>query len=80
MGWRGRGLQHVPALPGCYSQGASVEETLANAVVAVRGYVAALEYLRAAVWEESTETARDAPAAIEPALAHERVLLSCAAA
>ena len=31
---------HVPALPGCLTYGESVDDALANAVEAIRGYVA----------------------------------------
>jgi predicted RNase H-like HicB family nuclease len=70
----------VPALPGCYSQGASVEEALANAGEAIRGHIAALEQIGAPVPEEDAAVARDALAAVEPAQADERVLLSRVAA
>ena len=43
----------VPALPGCTSMGATVEEALVNAQEAVVGHVAALEALGEAVPEES---------------------------
>ena len=44
----------VPALPGCTSMGATVEEALANAQEAVVGHVAALEALGESVPEETT--------------------------
>ena len=43
----------VPALPGCTSQGATVEDALANAKEAVSGHVAALEALGESVPEET---------------------------
>ncbi len=70
----------VPALPGCYSQGASVEEALANAGEAIQGHIATLEQLGMSVPEEGAEVARDALAAVVPAQAHEYVLLSRVAA
>ena len=33
---------HVPALPGCYSQGDTLEEAIANAKEAIAGYIEAL--------------------------------------
>jgi predicted RNase H-like HicB family nuclease len=42
----------VPALPGCTSQGDTVEEALANAREAVSGHIQALEQLGAPVPEE----------------------------
>jgi predicted RNase H-like HicB family nuclease len=44
----------VPALPGCTSMGATVEEALSNAQEAVSGHVAALEALGEPVPEETT--------------------------
>jgi len=35
-----------PGLPGCWSQGATEEEALANIQIAIREYVAAAENLR----------------------------------
>ena len=35
----------VPALPGCTSQGATIEEALANAKEAIAGHVASLEQI-----------------------------------
>ena len=42
----------VPALPGCTSQGATVEEALANAKEAITGHIAALQSLGEEVPEE----------------------------
>jgi predicted RNA binding protein YcfA (HicA-like mRNA interferase family)/predicted RNase H-like HicB family nuclease len=42
----------VPALPGCTSAGAMVEEALANTREAIQGHIAALEALGAPVPEE----------------------------
>ena len=42
----------VPALPGCHSQGASVEEAGRNIREAMRGYIASLEYRGDPVPEE----------------------------
>lgn len=44
----------VPALPGCTSQGVTVEEAIANAQEAVAGHISALEALGEAVPEETT--------------------------
>jgi antitoxin HicB len=43
----------VPALPGCTSQGVTVEEALANAKEAVAGHLAALEALGQPIPEET---------------------------
>lgn len=43
----------VPALPGCTSQGPSVEEALANAKEAIAGHIAALRVLGEPVPEET---------------------------
>jgi predicted RNase H-like HicB family nuclease len=42
----------VPTLPGCTSQGDTVDEALTNAKVAIAGHVQALEALGAPVPEE----------------------------
>jgi len=70
----------VPALPGCYSQGGSVEEALINATEAIRGHIAALEQLGTVAPEESADVAGDALAAMAPVQAHAPVLLSRVAA
>ena len=43
----------VPALPGCTSAGATVEECLANAKEAIRGHIAVLEEMGVPVPEEA---------------------------
>ena len=43
----------VPALPGCTSEGTTVEEALVNAREAVTGHIAALEALGEPVPEET---------------------------
>jgi antitoxin HicB len=70
----------VPALPGCYSPGESVEEALTNAKEAIKGHIAALEQLGTAVPEESADVTGAALAAMAPAQAHARILLSRVAA
>ncbi len=42
----------VPALPGCTSEGATVEECMTNAREAIRGHIAALEEIGAPIPEE----------------------------
>ncbi len=42
----------VPALPGCTSQGDSVEDALGNVRAAISGHIAALEAIGAPVPEE----------------------------
>jgi predicted RNase H-like HicB family nuclease len=46
----------IPALPGCTSAGATVEECLANAKEAIRGHIATLEAIGAPVPEEGEGT------------------------
>lgn len=36
-------IAEVPSLPGCYSQGETIEETLANIREAIDGYIESLE-------------------------------------
>lgn len=43
----------VPALPGCTSQGVTIEESLANAKEAIAGHVASLQQLGEPIPEES---------------------------
>lgn len=43
----------VPALPGCTSDGETVEECLVNAKEAIRGHIAALEAIGAPVPDEA---------------------------
>lgn len=43
----------VPALPGCTSAGATVEECLSNAREAIRGHIATLEEMGLPVPEET---------------------------
>lgn len=43
----------VPALPGCTSAGATVEECLSNAREAIRGHIAAMEEMDLPVPEET---------------------------
>jgi predicted RNase H-like HicB family nuclease len=45
----------VPALPGCYTQGDSIEEALANAREAIEGFIETLRQVGEAVPEESRE-------------------------
>jgi len=46
----------VPALPGCTSQGATIEEALANAKEAIAGHVASLEEIGESIPEETDGT------------------------
>ncbi|HEY7543483.1 MAG TPA: type II toxin-antitoxin system HicB family antitoxin [Blastocatellia bacterium] len=49
-------VAEVPSLPGCISQGATVEETVANIKEAIQGYIASLEEDNLPVPEEKFET------------------------
>ena len=42
----------VPALPGCTSEGKTIEECLVNAREAIRGHISALEEMGAPIPEE----------------------------
>jgi predicted RNase H-like HicB family nuclease len=55
LGEDGYWVAEVPSLPGCVSQGASKEESLANVREAIRGYIAALEEDHLPVPEETFE-------------------------
>ena len=46
----------APALPGCTSAGGTIDESLANAREAIRGYIACLEAMGAPVPEEGEGT------------------------
>ena len=71
----------VPALPGCYSQGVTVEEALANAEEAIAGHIAALEEIGSAIpTEEGERVAGEALAAVTATSAGTRVLVSRVAA
>jgi predicted RNase H-like HicB family nuclease len=70
----------VPALRGCYTQGDTVEEALANASEAITGHIASLEQIGAPIPEEGTDLPADALVAMTRARADERVLLSRVAA
>lgn len=70
----------VPALRGCYTQGDTVEEALANAREAIAGHIAALEQVGAPVPEEGDKLPVAALAAVAGARGDERVLLSRVAA
>jgi antitoxin HicB len=50
----------VPLLRGCYTQGDTVEEAIANAREAISGHIAALEQIGAPVPEEQDDVPADA--------------------
>ena len=71
---------YVPALPGCYSQGRTVEEAMVNAHEAISGHIATLEQIGAPVPEEGSAPPSDAVLALVEAGADARVLLGRVAA
>lgn len=70
----------VPALRGCYTQGDTVEEALANAKEAIGGHIAALEQIGAPVPEEEDGVPAAAMQAVTGAGAADRVLVGRVAA
>jgi antitoxin HicB len=63
----------VPALPGCYSQGDTVEEALVNAKEAIAGHLAALAQINAPIPEEGQQLPAEVLRAVMGAGPEDRV-------
>ena len=70
----------VPSLPGCYSQGLTAEEALANAEEAIAGHIAALEEIGSPIPEEGQRVPGEALEAVTAASTGARVLIGRVAA
>ena len=70
----------VPSLPGCYTQGDTVEEALTTAKEAIAGHLAALAQLGAPIPVEGNEVPADALRAVVGAEGADRVLVGRVAA
>ena len=70
----------MPALPGCYTQGDTVEEALANAREAIEGHIATLEQMGAPAPEEGSVVPSATIEAVANAGPEERILISRVAA
>jgi len=70
----------VPTLPGCYSQGDTVEEALINAREAIAGHLAALAQIKAPIPEEGEQVPADALRAVVDAGTENWVLVGRIAA
>lgn len=70
----------APSLPGCYTQGDTVEEALTNAKQAIAGHLAALARMGAPIPDEGNEVPAEALRAVVGAEGADRVLVDRVAA